>query len=274
MIFDPSQSSGSREPHPFFVALMTKDWEQPGGPFEFNTDLTLAELAGASHFHNVRSILRALAAADGAPATATGCFNRAFAVQMLAEFQMPEKHRKSMRRVCKVINESDVPDLQMLRALCEVAGLIALRQKRFRLTRRGREHLADDLAGALYRRLFLTLFRKLDLRSLFPLRNVPGIQHTLAVTLWRLDAVARDWTPIDRLAALVLLPRVLDELRATKYPHDTDEWILNGYVLDPLCDFGLIEKRERPTRWPGLTETDSIRLTALWQRFVRFSPQG
>ena len=272
MIFDPAQNGGSGEQHNFLHKLLAQDWEQPGGPIEFTPELVLDDLAGAAHFQNVRALLQALAEDDGTLATVTGCFNRAFATRMLGEFHIPDISRESVRRVCKVINEADVPDLHVLRVVCELGGLISRRQKRLRATRRGRELLAADRAGHLFRHLFLTFFRKLDLRYVFHLRDVPGIQRTLAVILWRLDIVAREWTPVHGLAEKVLLPRVLEELRATKYPHDTDEWILSGYVLDPLADFGLIEKRERPTKWPGITETDSIRLTALWRRFVQFSP--
>ncbi|MEO8351940.1 MAG: hypothetical protein ABI680_09425 [Chthoniobacteraceae bacterium] len=274
MISDPSQNGGADDRRAFLSALIYQDWQQPGGVIEFSEDLTLGDVADATHFQNVRTILRALVEDDGTPATATGCFNRAFSARMFEELCIPNLDRESMRRMCKVINEADVPDLNLLRAVCEFGGLISRRKKRLRATRRGRQHLADDHAGRLFRDLFMMVFRKLDLRDLFPLRAVPGIQQTLAVILWRLDSVARDWVPFRGLAEQVLLPRVLDELRATKYPHDTDEWIFGGYVIEPLADFGLIEVRERATQWPGIMEKDSIQLTALWRRFVRFSPTG
>ena len=271
MIFDPSQSGGLGELHTFLRDLLINDWDQPGGAFELSADVTLADIADARHFQNVRIILDALVAEDGTAATVAGAFNRAFSTRMLEQLHIGSVSRESIRRVCKVINESDVPDLHTLRVVCELGGLIARRKNRLRVTHRGQEHLAADHAGSLYRHLFLTFFRTLDLRYIFPLREVPGIQQTLAIILWRLDTVARDWTPVRGLASEVLLPRLLDELRATKYPFDTDEWILAGYVLDPLLDFGLIEKRERRGEWPGLNDTDSIRLTALWHRFLRFS---
>jgi len=274
MISDPSQNGGADARHAFLSAMLYQDWEQPGGVIEFSEELTLDDVAGATHFQNVRTILRALVENDGTPATATGCFNRAFAVRMLEEMRIPNLSRESMHRMCKVINEADVPDLNLLRAVCEFGGLISRRRKRLRATRRGREYLADEHAGRLFRHLFMTVFQTLDLRDLFPLRDVPGIQRTLAVTLWRLDSVAREWVPVRGLAEQLLLPRVLDELRATKYPHDTDEWIFGGYVIEPLADFGLIEVRERASQWPGIMEKDSIRLSALWRRFVRFSPAG
>jgi hypothetical protein len=57
------------------------------------------------------------------------------------------------------------------------------------------------------------------------------------------------------------------------YPHDTEEWILAGYVLDPLFDFGLIE-RKKSGEWPSVTEEDEIRITPLWRKFIGFAHGG
>ena len=273
MIFDPSAQSGAGDPRQFILQLIAADWEQPDGPLQLRADLTLAELEGAAHFHNARTILRALVEEDGAAATATGCFNRAFATRLFGEMRMSQMIRESTQRYCKVINEADVRDLTILRTVCEFGALVAKRRKRFRATRRARDLLSDARAGELYRHLCLTFFRKLDLRCVFHFRDVPTIQQTLAVILWRLDAVARDWTPMSKLAGRTLLLPVLEELRATKYPHDTDAWILAGYVINPLHDFGLIERRGK-SDWPGIEEKHEIRLSPLWRRFIRFSDEA
>ncbi len=128
MIFDPAQNGGSGEQHNFLHKLLAQDWEQPGGAIEFTPELVLDDLVGAAHFQNVRALLRALAEDDGTLATVTGCFNRAFATRMLGEFHLPEISRESVRRMCKVINEADVPDLHVLRVVCELGGLIARRK--------------------------------------------------------------------------------------------------------------------------------------------------
>jgi hypothetical protein len=121
--------------------------------------------------------------------------------------------------------------------------------------------------------VFLAYFRRFDLRYL-QLRDVPGIQLTVAAILWRLDIVARDWTPVRALAPRILLPRVLDEMHAVMtYPNDAEEWILAGYLLNPLLDFGLIETKKHD-EWPGVTEKDAIRVTGLWEKFIRFAGNG
>jgi hypothetical protein len=99
---------------------------------------------------------------------------------------------------------------------------------------------------------------------------VPGIQETMAVVLWRLDTVARDWVSVRGLAPQLLLPGVLAQLhQAMTSTYDTEEWILAGYVLKPLSDLGLLERR-KASKWPGITEKDTIRVTALWRKFISF----
>ena len=54
---------------------------------------------------------------------------------------------------------------------------------------------------------------------------------------------------------------------------ENEEWILISYVLNPLRDFGLIELKKEG-EWPGVTEKDEIRVTALWKQFIRFAWSG
>jgi hypothetical protein len=104
------------------------------------------------------------------------------------------------------------------------------------------------------------------------LRDVPLIQQSFAVILWRLDTVARDWTPVRGLARHILLRSVFEQLHeAMKSPYDKEEWILAGYVLDPLLNLGLIERKCR-SKWPSVTENEQIRTSALWRKFIAFEP--
>jgi hypothetical protein len=254
----------------FLRALLVADWESATGPMRFSSNLTLEDLAEAAFFQNTRILLAALAADKGTAATATGNLNRAFVRQLFDRAILPKPFRESTRHVCKVINEQDLWPMHLVRVVSECGGLMARRRKRFQLTRAGRELLPDGQAGVLFRKVFLAYFRKFDLHYDFHLREVPGIQQTLAVILWRLETVAREWTPVRGLAPQILLPGVLNQLHAAMaYAYDTEEWILGGYVLDPLKDLGLIERTPRG-EWPSVTEHDEIRLSALWRKFIHF----
>ena len=54
-----------------------------------------------------------------------------------------------------------------------------------------------------------------------------------------------------------------------KSPYEKKEWILDGYVLRPLFDLGLIERTPQ-SEWPSITENDQIRTSALWRKFITF----
>jgi hypothetical protein len=238
-----------------------------------SVDLSLADIAKAEFFLNARLFLAALVEEDGAPATATGNLNRAFVGRMFDRLEIPPSARQSITHCCKVLNELDLWALHSVRLVSQCARLVARRKKRFYVTKAGRALLPDDQAGALYHALFLTYFRRFDLGYL-QLRDVPGIQKTVAPIFWRLDTVARDWTPVCGLAPCILLPDVLNEMQeAMASPYDSEEWILATYLLNPLLDFGLIETKKHG-EWPGVTEKDVIRVTLLWKKFIRFAWSG
>ena len=258
----------------FVLRLLAADWESPAGPIRLCPDVTLSDLRDAVFFQNARVLLAALAAENGTRATAVGNLNRVFIQQLFPTLVLSEPYRISIQRTCKTLKEQDVWPLHLARVVAECAGLIIRRKRRFQLTKSARAMLPDDQAGVLYRRLFLAYFRRFDLRYSFNLRDVPGIQQTMAVILWRLDTVVRDWAPVRELAPQVLLPGVLAQLQATMtYPFDAEEWILTGYVLTPLATLGLIEQKTR-SDWPHVTDNDHIRTTALWRKFIRFDTGG
>ncbi len=252
-------------------ALQRMDWSAPGGPMRFSGKVPLADLDGAVFFVNLRRLLLALDEEGGAEATATGNLTRAFVGRMFERLELHKVYRETTRSVCKVLNEQDVWPLHLARIVAECAGLVRRRAKRFALTPAGRALLPEDQAGALFRAVFIAYFRRFDLTYDFYLRPVPAIQETMAAVLWRLDAVARDWSPVKGLAGKILLPKVHELLRAamTHPAHDMEEWILGGHVLVPLEDLGLIE-RDTPPEWRLVEAGQKVRLTRLWRQFIWF----
>lgn len=251
--------------------LLEANWEDPNGPLRLSQEVEFADLGSAVFLHNTRVLLNALIESGGTAATTSGNLNRVFVRQVFDSMRLAGPTRESILRICKVINEQDVWIIHIVRIVSECADLVCRRKKQFRITRQGRELLPEAEAGVLFRKLFLAYFRTFDLRYDFPFRDVPGIQQTMAVILWRLDVVARDWVPVKGLASNLLLPNVLAQMhKAMACPGEREEWILSSYVLDTLFEFGLIE-RKKVSEWPTITEHDTIRVTSLWRKFISFA---
>ncbi|MSU57168.1 MAG: hypothetical protein EXS35_03125 [Pedosphaera sp.] len=184
--------------------------------------------------------------------------------------RLESRYMKSIRSVCKVINEQDIWPLHEVRLLTEYARLVARRNKRFVVTKLGRELLADGRAGELFRRLFLTYFRTMDLCYLVHVREQPEIQATLAITLWRLEQVAENWRAVKGMAGQILPPRVMTHLVSQQWgDFDTPDFFVCAYVLQPLLEFGLLERR-RESEWQ-IEENDTVRVTPLFRRFIGFA---
>lgn len=256
----------------FLKSLYDADWCDPSGLIRLAEDLTLADVAEAEVFHNTRVFLQALTDAGRTPATATGNLTRVFVRRVSGDLHWSKFERRMTDQHCKVVNEQDVWPLHMARVLAELGKLVAKRKREFVLTKLGRALLPGDHAGALFRHLFLTYFRKLDLRYVAHLRDVPEIQSTMAITLWRLAETAGDWRLVNGIAREILPPRVRERmLDAMVSDYDTEEWIVSSYVLTPLRDLGLLE-REKESEWPGIGEKDRVRISPLFRRFISFAP--
>ena len=254
----------------FLKSLYDADWEDPRGVIRFSADVKLAELDRATQFHNTRIFLNALIEEGGTPTTATGNLTRVFVGKVCDRLLLAPNFLKIHRSVSKVINEQDIWALHEARLLAEYVKLIARRNQRFTVTKLGRELLADERAGELFRRLFLTYFRTMDLCYLVHIREQPVIQATLAITLWRLEQVAENWRPVKGIAAQILPPRVMAQLESEQQSQfDTPDFFVSAYVLQSLREFGLVE-RQKENEW-HIEEKDTVRVTPLFRRLIGFA---
>jgi hypothetical protein len=72
------------------------------------------------------------------------------------------------------------------------------------------------------------------------------------------------------LAEQLLPQRILEAVRERTTEYLKEDWILCRLVLIPLRQLGLIERKQK-SDWPGIADTDSIRMTPLFERFVQFA---
>jgi len=260
----------------YFKSLYDADWNDPRGAIRFSDRVALGELNQAVIFHNARMYLNALLAEGGTAATATGNLNRVFVGRMFNELRLVSEYREILRRHCKTVSEMDIWPLHRVRLVAEYGKLTARRKKRHTVTKVGRELLADARAGELFRRLFLTYFRTMDMCYFVRVREMPEIQATLAIILWRLEQVTENWRAVKGIAEQIFPPRLTAHIVGQQHSEfDDPDFFATTYVLTPLKEIGLIE-RQSESEW-GVTEENVVRVTLLFRRFISFvempSPQ-
>lgn len=247
--------------------LIAADWESPDSIVQFDSTLSLDEVGGSVFLRNARVFLGDLAA-NGADATARGNLCRAFVVRMVSDLEYPPGYVEHLRRYVKAMNEEEVGDLHILRVVCELAGLVGRRKGRFYVPRPRRALLADEKAGQLFRSLFITYFRSMDLNYLHRAREIPLLQDGVAVMLRILRDVADDFIPVEDLAAKIVPPTVAGVIRDCGPRFDgVVAWAVRNMFLEPLEDFGLLEvlrEKDEDLVAPLL----AVRKSPLFDRFI------
>lgn len=247
--------------------LMDGDWVT-SGPLRLNTALAVADVLPADIFVNARTLLTAAAEAGSIKATAAGNLNRRFVREMLEACRWPARFVQSVWRVNKVVNERDVLPLHVLRLVLDLAGLLKRRKGAFTATGRGRKLLEEERAGDLYSVLFLTFFQRFNLGYLDRLPEVPGLQATVAFTLYRLRDACTSWVRPEALTEAVVLESVREEIPVHPM-FDPADLVLETRILTPLVTFGLLERRDLEPG-PLYHRPFEVRKTTLYDRFLRF----
>jgi hypothetical protein len=252
--------------------LLFANWNAPDSPIHLADDLSLDDVKDVLFFDQARQFLRLMVENKGAPLTATGNLNRAYVAQMIEKLNWLRHYAKPLLEggLCKVINEGDVRPLGVLHGVCEYGKLIHKRRNRVFVTSKGRNLLADDKAGRLYRQLFYTMFRDFGLGYLSPFQETPFVQGSAAVILWRLQMVTHDWFPLKQLPREVFLTQVSEQVRAASIWPEVEQDVLRSEVLRPLLWFGLLECDHTDDEYHGRDVVLKYRKTPRFDRFLSF----
>jgi hypothetical protein len=257
----------------FLDALRMQDWSQPGGPMRLSHKLEIGDYGHAELPANVRTLMERIDAMGGAPCTAGGNLNRAFIEGIFESLQIHAARRESILAYNKVLNEPDIGDLHRARQVAHAAGFLAPRQKKFQLTRKGKKLLAPDQAGEFYRELFSGYFQRFNLGYDVIREDIPAIQETFPAIVWRMDAQARDWTPVEGLAPRILLPMPLVQVREAATTFFCEDDILSYYIYKPLERMGLLD-HDGDNECPfGIGKKSRIKTSRLWRKFLWFDWQ-
>ena len=234
------------------------------GPTIINENLTKEELSSSLVFHHAKLLLETINERDGTPLTQKGNLTRKFVDEILPMFNWPGQDEKTIRAVCKVINEQDILPLHFIHLLLRSANLLRKFKNKVIITNSGKEHLKEGSEGKLQSTLFKALVNNFNLAYLdrIPLEGI--IQPQFGLILFLIGKVADDvWISPDKLMKFTVIP--VEEMFSGH--DDYPEMIFEARVIRFLKWFGLMEERSLVANdvYPRMVE---VRKTDLFYRFV------
>lgn len=259
---------------PTMCHALRHEWNTPGSPIEFNSQLPLECLKHSRIFTDIRTVLLAVREADGIKATTSGNFVRKFVDAMVDPLLKPEE-KEHLLRYNKVLNETDFHQLHEARIVASAAGLLVKRKGVIRVARKHQSALEEAKAGALFTRLFDTYFRKYNIGYRYRYGiDVDWIQHEIGFLLYPLYLKARQWIEADVLPEEILHPMALESLQQQLHEQafTTAESVLERYFLRPLHGWGLLEIQwTDDTHFP---KPGKVRISPLFEQYIRFDEQA
>lgn len=249
--------------------LLCGDWVSEGA-LRLNDGLSHEELVGAAILADTRMLLEYIR--DEGPVTESAARNlpRAVVAALLPRLRMVAQRTDRDFAPTAHLNEGDVRWLPALRHLLMFGGLLA-RRKGLRITPRGRAMLSVERENELYALLFRTLFLELDLRALGGFDDHARLQGTVAFSFYQLRSAAREWASAKVLARTAWLESAKDPLTEWAAAANVDYryFAFERRVLDPLAQFGLLERRIVSGQQPHEEDVE-YRCAPLFDRFLRF----
>jgi len=266
---EPKPELGGLTPEQL-VQLVLTAWHAAESPLRLSHELELRDLESATLFLNCRMFLTSVATAGDVRATQAGNLNRAFVSQMLEQIRMPEKEKDLIRKLNRALNEECIGDVHTVRVVCECAGLVRRVKGRFRVVKKRQYLLPDEKAGELFRTLFIAYFQRFNMAYRDGFISCPGLQRSVAYSLYRLRDVAREWIAVEGLGELILLPPVLAEMEEALKAWGGASMMLCYRLLQPLRGFGLLDVRVKSSG--GVHEDIThVRVSRLFERFLSFA---
>jgi len=250
------------------LRLANEEWDTARSPLKLHTDLPFDLISKSRLYANARILLDKLAAEGGTPATPQGNLNRKFVAEVIDRVVADPELALDPRSYKHQINEEDVFELRRARVCCQVGKLIRKHNKRWMVSARARPLLAPGAEASLYRQLFWTQFREINLGRFSLYEEIPGMQGGLGVGLFALSQVADEWQSIKGLEEKVIPPAVLAEIDRFEDGYARKSH-LRTYLLNPLERLGLLEFGFDSEL--SYKEVVRVRKTPLFDRFIEFA---
>ncbi|MFC1677430.1 hypothetical protein ACFL3G_10270 [Planctomycetota bacterium] len=250
--------------------LIYLTWEEEQFPIKFNENLSCNDLKNSVFFNNTRILLNTLAAMKGqATATAAkGNLNRKVVKTVCEKMYLNPWHNKLIQAV-GAKNETDIKPLHMIRLVCKHAGLIRKSKNKWLVTGHANFLRTDENVGKLFRLLFLTYFRKLNIGYFDRHGEFDSIQQTMGYSLHVLNRKTVGSVKMEKLTREIFLPAVLDEINDDISKPKRLGHLAHLRVIEPLEAFGLLECEWEEDKFT-LPQIVVVKKTGLFDKFMRF----
>jgi hypothetical protein len=247
--------------------LISTSWTAPENPVKLNGGLSMAELEKAEFLHDMRAFLKSIEDDGPVKLTAKGNLNRKFLQHMLDVMPCFARLHGHYREEVVNANEEDIWRMHLTNLIAKMTKLTRKEKGRLHLSRLGRSLLAEDKAGELYKKLFITYFQDYNISYMDPLPEIPGLQPVVRYCLYAVRQCAEDWAPIAELSTEVLPPglrrEALDSMREKHV-----QWAVEVRILNIFAIFGILEWS--PDRFTPEFSQAKMRVTPLFDRFITF----
>lgn len=245
--------------------LFAADPRDPEGILRTDTSLGLDALAESRTLVNARTLLAALVEQPAKATSELRNLNRAFVKRMTEKMSWPPGYVEQVWRYNRVLDETDVPRLFILRHLMEIAGLVNRRKGAFHATRLGKRFLVPERAGELFDLVLRTYLGRLNWAFVDLGPEDREMQRYCVHALWTIRQLAEKGATADEIASrLAVSDTIWLEGRPWPGGPDSLRTAVRRRLLEPLWDFGLLAREdadERPPLW---------RVTPLFDAAIRF----
>ncbi len=253
------------------TALVMSNWIEPENPIFLRGDLSFEQLKDVMFFHNARVFLLELEK-EGAFGLTKELENikRKHVESLVDQFKWREKYIEHVKDYNKTIDEMDVWPLHTIRVLLDLAGLIRKYKGQFVLVKKNAHLLKEEYAGELYRLLFNTFFKKMNIAYLSNGEPIPNQQDSFPFILYRMQLMDNDWSPLFKMKECVFLAGAEQEFFEQLWVYQDPNWVFYQNIVKPLEVWGLVETRGMQEQDFGYNP-DEVRITPLFDSFLQFN---
>lgn len=246
--------------------LLNCDWTLPDSPIYLKDTIPYSQVEESFFFYNARQFLLTLYDNEEFQLTNSGYLKRRVVRNLISAFHWPEGYLEEATKFNNNADETDVWLLHGVRILLDLSGLIKQENETYRLNENLLHLLDKENAGQLYRLLFSTYFKEMNLGYLGSTIELPHLQYSVPFILYKLQKLAKKWISIEELMPDILLYSVTLELHLEDADTSIALDLLYDDLFTPLEHFSLIETRQK-----NATTPDEVRITPLFENFIELN---